>query len=461
VSPLRKVLAVLACTLAALPAQAGPKDESAAEWLPIPKWFNDWRSTLADKGFSFGATYIADNIANVSGGMKRGAIHFGRLDLSADGDLEKMAGWNGAKFHANVLLLYGRGLSRNYVGNLATISEIEALPENRLYEAYIEQSLWGGAVTIKIGQQAADVDFFDSRTDDLFVNGTFGWPAVKASNLPAGGPAPPIAVPGIRVKAQVAEKVTAYAAIFNGNAAAPGDGDPQLRDNHGLAFRVNDDPWLIGQTRFEYDINLGRSALPGSFTPGGWYHLGKFDDQRFTAEGVSQADPAGTGLPARLRGNYGIFAVLEQALYREKSSKGESLSANEPGITMFMRAAYSPPDRNLIDLYADGGIQFGGMVPGRPADRFGFAVAYMRISRSAQMLDRDAQIFAELPTPVRSQELLFEAIYEAHVKPGLLMAPYVQYVSRPSGGVPNPFDPSGLSRIGDAFVLGIATTLKY
>ena len=38
--------------LAALPAKAGPKDETAAEWLPIPKWFNDWRSTLADKGLS-------------------------------------------------------------------------------------------------------------------------------------------------------------------------------------------------------------------------------------------------------------------------------------------------------------------------------------------------------------------------------------------------------------------------
>jgi porin len=372
-----------------------------------------------------------------------------------------MVGWNGAKFHANVFLLYGRGLSRNYVGNLATISEIEALPENRLYEAYIEQSLLGGKLTIKVGQQAADVDFFDSRTDDLFVNGTFGWPAIKASNLPAGGPAPPIAVPGIRVKAEVAEKVTVYAAIFNGTASAPGDGDPQLRDNHGLAFRVNDDPWLIGQTRFEYDINVGSSQLPGSFTPGGWYHLGKFDDQRFTADRISQAGPTGTGMPAKLRGNYGIFAVLEQTLYRASSSKEQGVSASEPGITMFMRGAYSPPDRNLIDVYADSGIQFSGFVKGRPADRFGFAVAYMHISGAAQSLDRDAQAFANLPTPVRSQEFLFEAIYEAHVKPGLLMAPYFQYVSRPSGGVPNPFDPTGMSRIADAVVVGLTTTLKY
>jgi porin len=52
-------------------------------------------------------------------------------------------------------------------------------------------------------------------------------------------------------------------------------------------------------------------------------------------------------------------------------------------------------------------------------------------------------------------------IYEAHVKPGWLLAPYFQYVFRPSGGIPNPNDPSGLSRIGDAAVFGLTSTLRY
>jgi carbohydrate-selective porin OprB len=59
-----------------------------------------------------------------------------------------------------------RGFSRNYIGNLATISEIEARPDIRLYDAYIEQSFWGGALSLNVGQQAADVEFFDSETDD-------------------------------------------------------------------------------------------------------------------------------------------------------------------------------------------------------------------------------------------------------------------------------------------------------
>ena len=88
-------------------------------------------------------------------------------------------------------------------------------------------------------------------------------------------------------------------------------------------------------------------------------------------------------------------------------------------------------------------------------------MAYMRISNAARNLDIDTQFFRGLTTPVRSNETLIELIYEAHIKPGWLLAPYFQCVFRPSGGIPNPNDPSGLSRIGDAAVFGLTTTLKY
>jgi len=130
-------------------------------------------------------------------------------------------------------------------------------------------------------------------------------------------------------------------------------------------------------------------------------------------------------------------------------------------VTAFLRAAYSPPDRNLIDFYADGGFGVADLVPGRPLDRFGMAIAYMHISRVTRAFDRDSQFFAGLPTPVRSAETLFEMIYEAHIKPGWLLAPYFQYVFRPSGGIANPNDPTGLNRIGDAAVFGLTSTLRY
>src|SRR5258707_8929834 len=91
---------VFAPGIASRGALAGAKDESAAEWL-APKWLNQWHDGLAAKGLNFGATYIADNIGNVSGGVARGAIHRGRLDLSVDADLEKLFGWTGGRIYAN------------------------------------------------------------------------------------------------------------------------------------------------------------------------------------------------------------------------------------------------------------------------------------------------------------------------------------------------------------------------
>jgi porin len=458
----RLVLGAACCAgvIAPTGADAASKDEGAAEWL-APKWLNEWHDGLAAKGLNFGATYVGDFIGNVSGGTSRGFIHLGRFDLSVDADLEKLVGWTGGRFFANTYEIYGRGLTRNYIHSLAAISETEALPDARLYNAYFEQSFYHDALNIRVGQQAADVEFFDSQTDDLFINSTFGWPAIMASNLPAGGPSPPIAVPGIRVKAALSDRITVFGAVFNGNPARPGDGDPQLRDNHGLAFRINDPPWFIGQVRFDYDIDIGGRPLAGNFTPGGWYHTGQFDDQRFTAQGLSIADPSGTGLAAKLRGNFGIFATIEQTLYRPPSVTEKGVSNSLPGVTVFGRIAYSPPDRNLIDLYLDGGIGFVGLVPGRPLDRIGMGIAYMQISGADRNLDRDTQFFSGLPSPVRSSESVLELIYEAHIKPGWLLAPYFQYVFRPSGGIQNPNDPSGILRIGDAAVFGVTTTLKY
>ena len=89
---------VLPCSpssnVAANAGTAAAKDESAADWFPlIPSWFNDWRNRLADKGLALGATIVMDNIGNPTGGMRQGAINFGRLDLGVDADLEKLVGW--------------------------------------------------------------------------------------------------------------------------------------------------------------------------------------------------------------------------------------------------------------------------------------------------------------------------------------------------------------------------------
>ena len=62
---------------------------------------------------------------------------------------------------------------------------------------------------MKIGQQSADLEFITSEYEDLFINSGFGWPTLPAVDLPSGGPAYPLATPGIRLRAKPTDDVTA------------------------------------------------------------------------------------------------------------------------------------------------------------------------------------------------------------------------------------------------------------
>lgn len=432
------LIGALACC--ALPAAAEPAD-------PV----QGVRDRLADAGYQFSMTYISEQLANVSGGMRTGAIYTGRLDLGTTIDIEKVVGWGGATFHANMFQIHGDGLSRSYIGNLMLVSGVEALSATRLYELWIEQKLLGGKLAVRVGQQASDIEFIDSQYDDIFVNSALGWPGISGINLPSGGPSPPLAVPGIRLKAELSERITAYLALFDGSAGALGD-DPQITNPHGLAFRVNDPPWWIGQVKYRFEI--GESRLPATITGGAWYHMMSFADQRFSSDGRSLADPDSSGETLWHRRDNGVFMVYEQLLARARPDA-------DKGVSFFMRASVSRSDRNLISAYVDGGFLFAGFSEAHPDDKFGIAATYARISDRARALDRDVQLFTGTAYPVRDYEAVFEMTYAHQLRPGVVVQPVMQYVLHPGGGVVDPYDPTQTHRIRDAVMVGVRTTITY
>src|SRR5690348_3055976 len=167
------------------------------------------------RGLKFSASYIADVIGNPTGGLHQGAVYEGRLNLAVDLDLAKLAGAQGLSFHANIFQIHGRGLSRDEIGNILLVSSIEALATTRLYEAWFEQKWSNDKYSVRAGQLAADAEFITSKYTDVFVNATYGWPAITATNMPSGGPSPPLAAMGARFKAELDQNVTVLAAIFD------------------------------------------------------------------------------------------------------------------------------------------------------------------------------------------------------------------------------------------------------
>src|SRR5262249_32909926 len=157
-------------------------------------------------------------------------------------------------------------------------------------------------------------EFFFSDLSAMFLQSD--WPTIAASNLPSGGAAYPLSTPAVRLKFEPYHGATLLFAVFNGDPAGPGDGDEQLRNRYGLNFRVRHPPFLIGEAQIRRNHEKDSTGLASTVKFGGWGHVGLFDDQRFGIDGLSLANPASSGIPIRHGGNFGLYAVLDQQLYR-------------------------------------------------------------------------------------------------------------------------------------------------
>jgi porin len=404
-----------------------------------------FKKQLADKGVTVGVNYIADVFGNPTGGQQQGAAYDGRLELVIDADMEKLFGIQGGAFHANGYWITGGGLTSNYVGSLMPVTNTEAMVTVRLYELWYEQKFFDGKVGVRFGQIAADTEFLLSKYGALFVNGTYGWPAFTAANLPAGGPAYPLATPGVRVKlGQDSDPFSVLMAVFNGDpAGANCIGNPQKCNAYGTTFALDTSPLAMQEFQWRYNQDKDSRGLAGQIKIGAYQHFGAFIDERYDANGL----PIGLtgGDPGQLRGNWGVYGVWDQQILKLSEDGSKS-------VGFFVRALGSPEDRNLMNFYIDGGLNFAGLVPNRPDDVFGIAGAYGKISNAVRGYQIDAGAY-----PVQDYEAQLELTYQAALMPGWTIQPDLQYIFHPGGNIATA---SGLPAK-DALVLGVRTSMAF
>ena len=245
------------------------------------------RAALANRGITYGINYTGEVFGDVDGGIKTGARYMGLLETVFDADLEKLAGLTGLKFHTSAYQIHGRGISPDHVGLLNGVSNLEATPATRLFELWLERDLIKDKLSLRFGQMRVDYDgeFINSQTAGLFLTTTFGWPVFLGSNLPNGGVTYPLAGMGARIKYTPNDKWTFLAAVFNDDPAGPCAGDPQVCNNDGLKFRMQDPPFYIAEVQYKYSDNKEPGTLKGQIKVGGFTDLGKFEDQRFSTDG--------------------------------------------------------------------------------------------------------------------------------------------------------------------------------
>jgi porin len=443
---------------AASGAQAEDKPDAPQSFWQREKLTGDWggaRTALKNKGVDIAINYIGETLSVLSGGINRATSYEGRLEFTVDTDLDKLIGWSGASTHVTVFNIHnsGRNAADN-VGSIADPSNIDALPTTRLFTAWFQQNFANNTISIRLGQLAGDDEFLTSETAAGLINGTFGWAGILAANMTNGGPAYPLATPGARLQVKPTERLTILAAVFSGDPAGRNCmDDAQVCNRHGTTFSFAGGALWMGEAQYAINAEKNATGLPGVYKLGFWFATTEFPDQRFGVDPatgliVSLADPSMPD-PLNHRGNWGIYAVVDQMIWRNGQSS----------VNFFMRGGVSPSDRNLLSYYIDGGVGIKGPFAGRPNDKLTFGVAHAKISGDAAGLDRDTLAANGPPYPIRNHETVFELSYIAQITPWWTMQPDLQYIVHPGGNVPHPGDPT--VTVGNAFIAGVRSTFTF
>ncbi len=464
----QRLFGVAALLLWALPAaaQTATADQPAApaptELWERPNLLGDMggvRPWLGQYGVTFNLQEISEILGNVTGGLHTGADYEGLTTMGLSLDTEKAFHWSGGTFNVSALQIHGRNLSTDNLDNLQTVSGIEANRTTRLWELWYQQAFLGGKADVKLGQQSLDQEFITSQYSALYLNTMMGWPMLPSADLFAGGPAYPLSSPGIRLRVQPTDVLTLLGGVFDDNPpGGPFNNDSQLRDGEASGTRFNLDTGALFIGEVQYAVNQSPAkgcvsiacGLPGTYKLGAWYDTAGFPDQRFDNTGLSLASPASTGVARTDQGNFSLYGVVDQMVWRE--------AGGPRSIGVFARLMGAPSDRNQIDLSLNTGINLKAPLPGRDDDTLGIGYGFAHVGSSASALDRDHATFGTA-IPVRGTEHFIEITYQYQVAPWWQLQPDFQYVINPGGGIQIPLNTA--QTVGDEAVIGVRTTITF
>ena len=423
------------------------------------------RTFLSKYGITLVAQETSEILGNPTGGTQKGAQYDGLTQVVMQLNTQRAFGFYGGLFNVSALQLHGQNFSADNLASIQTSSGIEADRGTRLWELWYDQKLLQeDRLDLKVGQQSVDQEFMLSSNAAYFVNTMFGWPALPSYDMPGGGPAYPLSSLGLRLRYRPIDSISLLLGVFNGSPASSSDGDPQRINHNGTDFPLGGGRLIMAEVQFAYP-SLGSMVYPGKPAPlsrtyrlGAWYDTENFADQRYDGNGLSLANPSSSGVAANHRGNFSLYAVADQMLWR---------NANDPNNTLsgFVRVMGTPQnDRNFIRFSANAGFVYHEPFRNRADDTFGVGMGYVKVGSQASGLDRDAARVAAIVDPaslnlVRSTETYVETTYQYQLRPWWQLQPDLQYVFNPGGGIVNPNAPN--RRVGNELVLGLRTNILF
>ena len=372
--------------------------------------------TLADHGVYLVGRNLAEEISNVSGGVKQGSSFEGYSSLGFDLDMDHLAGISGGAVHFLLDDLQGRSFAA-YSGSTYLNNRIFAGngPAMRLQEFSYEQSLFNRQVDLRLGRLSAYTQFDGSELYCTFISSlcrtpaayTFdrGYPPYLASSWAA--------IAQIRISGPFYVNIGVYEnepiAATTNHGGFPGP-DWGLNNANGATFPV----------QFGYRTTAQNDQYPRAFSVGGFYATGDFADPVLNTNGQNRILDGGT--PRMDYGMSQIYVQGQQMVYRP--------DASDRGLTVFGGANWATSGEPVVERMVFAGGYFKGPFAPRPNDTLGVAVSLVEVNpRVTERIDSILSKFAG--GRASEAEVSYEAFYRFDIAPGLAIKPFVGFMSHP------------------------------
>jgi len=321
-------------------------------------------------------------LGTVSGGRDAGWEAPANFDLLLTIDTAAAGWWHDGSFNVYFLGNAG-GDPSTRTGDYQVASNIEAPDSFKLYEAWYEHRFFDDRVSLLAGLHDVNSEFYVTEHGMLFLNSSFGIGPEIAQGQPSMFPT---TAPGLRLRVAPSADSYVIAAVYDG---VPGDpSDPFGTE---VAFDDGDGVFGIGE--------LGLVAHGGRYYKlgvGGWISTAEYLD----FGGAAHHD------------NVGAYVLGEVDLWRGEEGRG---------VGVFAQLGCADEALNQTGTYAGAGIDWTGLLPSRPADVAGFAVAHAR----------NGGDFRAANPGVERAETTLEWTYLIPATPWLNLQPDVQYVIDP------------------------------
>ena len=405
------------------------------------------RGALKTAGVDFDVEYINYYHNIVSGNASRGQDNdWGRIRFTMDVDFSKLAHLDGLSFHFSAINQSGANIGRT-LGSYSNPDNLASSQSTRVDTYWLQQKLFDGVVVLRLGQLAQQDDYGVQEYASSFVMEPLGFAFGNLfDNVTATFD--PASKPGFELR------VYPYGGFYAKSMVQAGDPDPYGdHDHHGLNFSLDGHGVVaseIGYRQKEISSNPSEPATTAKDDKGtinasaeGIKTLLEGDLPSLYRIGVynSFADYPDASHRQIVRGNYLVYAMVNQSVFREAHS-GPGLMR---GLDVFGGLDYSPQDVSLAFLQVTGGLRYTGLFPTRGRDTLGLGVAYTEFSR------RFNTPGSLLANGRYTSETALEINYIYRITRLLSVQPFAQYY----------LNPGGTGRREDALLLGFGSKVVF